>query len=78
MATQSSLLEPLVKVFLRANGYSLATALGASVADAADRGPGSFRGPFVGGEQAVLTLVAYLLVLLACRPSRCASAMSPD
>jgi ABC-type transport system involved in multi-copper enzyme maturation permease subunit len=65
LATQTSLFEPFVKWFLRGSGYSLATGLGASVADAADRGPGSFRGPFISSEQAVLALTAYLVVLLA-------------
>jgi ABC-2 type transport system permease protein len=65
LATQTSLFEPFVKWFLRGSGYSLATGLGASVADAADRGPGSFRGPFVSSTQAVLALMAYVAVLLA-------------
>jgi ABC-2 type transport system permease protein len=60
LATQTSLLDPLVELFVRASGYSLVVVLGASAEDAGDRGPGSFSGPFVGGEQALLVLVAYL------------------
>jgi ABC-type transport system involved in multi-copper enzyme maturation permease subunit len=53
-----SALDPLTEVFLRANGYSLATALGASVESIEASGPGSFGGPFVGSGQAVATLAA--------------------
>jgi ABC-2 type transport system permease protein len=55
-------LEPLTNVFLRANGYSLATALGASTETIGSNGPGSFSGPFVGSAQALAVLVA----LMAC------------
>jgi ABC-2 type transport system permease protein len=51
-------LEPLAQVFLRANGYSLATALGASTSEIAASGPGSFGGPFVASGQAVAVLCA--------------------
>jgi ABC-2 type transport system permease protein len=64
LATQVSLLDPLVELFVRASGYSLVVGLGASVEDAGDRGPGSFSGPFVSGEQALLVLVSYLAVFL--------------
>jgi ABC-2 type transport system permease protein len=64
LATQVSLLDPLVEFFVRASGYSLVVGLGASAEDAGDRGPGSFSGPFVGGEQALLVLVAYLAVFV--------------
>jgi ABC-2 type transport system permease protein len=64
LATQVSLLDPLVELFVRAGGYSLVVGLGASAEDAGDRGPGSFSGPFVGGEQALLVLVSYLAVFL--------------
>jgi ABC-2 type transport system permease protein len=64
LATQVSLLDPLVELFVRASGYSLVVGLGASADDAGDRGPGSFSGPFVGGEQALLVLVAYLAVFV--------------
>ena len=65
LASEVRLLDHLVQFFLRANGYSLAAALGVSAADVADRGPGSFSGPFVSGGQAVLVLAVYLVVLLA-------------
>jgi ABC-2 type transport system permease protein len=64
LASQVNLLDRLVEFFLRANGYSLVAALGVSAQDVADRGPGSFSGPFVGGGQALLVLAAYLGVLL--------------
>ena len=64
LATQVSLLEPLVELFVRASGYSLVVGLGASAEDAGDRGPGSFSGPFVGGEQALLVLVSYLALFV--------------
>ena len=65
LASEVSLLDHLVQFFLRANGYSLAAALGVSAADVSDRGPGSFSGPFVSGSQALLVLAVYLVVLLA-------------
>ncbi|HEU0248172.1 MAG TPA: ABC transporter permease [Gaiellaceae bacterium] len=64
LATQVSVLDPLVELFVRASGYSLVVGLGASAEDAGDRGPGSFSGPFVGGEQALLVLVSYLAVFV--------------
>jgi ABC-type transport system involved in multi-copper enzyme maturation permease subunit len=65
LAGEVSLLDRLVELFLRANGYSLVAPLGVSAADVADRGPGSFSGPFVDGTQALLVLASYLVVLLA-------------
>ncbi len=65
LASELSVLDRLVQFFLRANGYSLAAALGASTEDAADRGPGSFSGPFVSGSQALLVLSVATAVLLA-------------
>jgi len=53
-----SALEPLTGAFLRANGYSIAAALGAPVASIESSGPGSFGGPFVDSAQAVAVLVA--------------------
>jgi ABC-2 type transport system permease protein len=53
-----SVLEPLTQVFLRANGYSLAAALGDSVASIESNGPGSYSGPIVGSAQALAVLVA--------------------
>jgi ABC-type transport system involved in multi-copper enzyme maturation permease subunit len=51
-------LQPLTDVFLRANGYSLANALGARADEIASNGPGSFSGTFVSSGQAVAVLVA--------------------
>jgi ABC-2 type transport system permease protein len=65
LASEVSLLDHVVQFFLRANGYSLVAALGVSAADVADRGPGSFSGPFVSEGQAALVLASYLVVLLA-------------
>ena len=64
LATQVSLLDALVQFFVRAGGYSLVVGLGASAEDAGDRGPGSFSGPFVSGEQALSALGAYLAVFV--------------
>jgi ABC-2 type transport system permease protein len=58
-------LEPIARVFLRANGYSLALALGASADDIGSSGPGSFGGPFVSGGAAAAVLAAYVAVFLA-------------
>jgi ABC-2 type transport system permease protein len=58
-------LEPLTNVFLRANGYSLATALGASADSIGSNGPGSFGGPFVAAGQAVAVLVAFVAAFAA-------------
>jgi ABC-2 type transport system permease protein len=65
LASEVGLLDRLVEFFLRANGYSLVAALGVSAEDVADRGPGSFSGPFVSGSQALLVLASYLVVLIA-------------
>jgi ABC-2 type transport system permease protein len=65
LASEIGLLDRLVQFFLRANGYSLAAALGVSTKDVGDIGPGSFSGPFVSGTQALIVLVAYLAVLVA-------------
>jgi len=65
LASQVSALDRLVEFFVRANGYSLAVGLGVSPDDLGDRGPGSFSGPFVDGEQALLVLGLYGLVFLA-------------
>lgn len=58
-AESVSLLEPLTQVFLRANGYSLATALGAPAAGIESNGPGAFGGPFVDSVQALVVLVVF-------------------
>src|SRR5262245_22900964 len=57
-------LEPLVQLFLRANAYSLVDGLGASTTGAATDGPGAFDGPYVGGTQALIVIVAYIGGLL--------------
>jgi ABC-2 type transport system permease protein len=57
-ADSVSLFEPLTQVFLRANGYSLAEALGASVESIQASGPGAYSGPIVGSAQALAVLVA--------------------
>lgn len=57
-ADSVSVLEPLTQVFLRANGYSLATALGATVESIQSNGPGAYSGPIVGSAQALAALVA--------------------
>lgn len=54
-------LQPLTDVFLRANGYSLARALGTSARSIGSDGPGSFAGPFVPAGQAVAVLAAFIL-----------------
>lgn len=59
-AESVSLLEPLTQVFLRANGYSLATALGAPAAGIESNGPGAFGGPFVDSVQALVVLLAFV------------------
>ena len=58
-------LEPLTNVFLRANGYSIAAALGASTDSIGSNGPGSFSGPFVGSGQAVAVIVAFIAAFAA-------------
>jgi ABC-2 type transport system permease protein len=64
-AESVSVLEPLTNVFLRANGYSIAAALGASVDSIESSGPGSFSGPFVASGQALALLVAFIAGFLA-------------
>jgi ABC-2 type transport system permease protein len=64
-ADSVDVLEPLTNVFLRANGYSLATALGASTDAIGSNGPGSFSGPFVASGQAAAVLAALAGAFLA-------------
>jgi ABC-2 type transport system permease protein len=64
LATQVSALDSLVELFVRAGGYSLVVGLGVPSDDLGDRGPGSFSGPFVDGEQAVFVLGTYLAVFV--------------
>jgi ABC-2 type transport system permease protein len=59
LASQVSVLDRLVEFFVRANGYSLVVGLGVSSDDVGDNGPGSFAGPFVDGEQALVVLILY-------------------
>jgi ABC-2 type transport system permease protein len=65
LADSTSALEPLAEVFLRANGYSIALALGAPVASIESNGPGSFGGPFVDSAQAVIVLAAFIAGFIA-------------
>jgi ABC-2 type transport system permease protein len=65
LADSVSVLEPLSDVFLRANGYSIAAALGASVDSIESNGPGSFAGPFVNSLQAVAVLAAFVACFIA-------------
>jgi ABC-2 type transport system permease protein len=69
LADGVSVFEPLTNVFLRANGYSLATALGASRDTIGSSGPGSFSGPFVGSGQALAVLVALIAAFAVCTGS---------
>jgi ABC-2 type transport system permease protein len=64
-ADSVSVLKPLTDVFLRANGYSLAAALGASVDSIKSSGPGSYSGPLVGSVQALAVLVACIGAFVA-------------
>jgi hypothetical protein len=58
-------LEPLTEVFLRANGYSIAAALGASVDSIESSGPGSYGGPLVDAMQGAAVLTATIAGLVA-------------
>ncbi|MDX6594107.1 MAG: type transport system permease protein [Gaiellales bacterium] len=64
LASQVSLLDRLVEFFLRANGYSLVSALGVSAERAAGDGPGAFSGPFVSTPHALLVIGAYTAAFL--------------
>jgi len=64
LATQVSLFDRLVEFFVRATAYSLVVPLGVSSDDVGDRGPGSFSGPFVDGQQALLVLASYAAAFL--------------
>jgi ABC-type transport system involved in multi-copper enzyme maturation permease subunit len=65
LAGSVGVLEPVGEVLLRANGYSIAATLGASVSDIGSNGPGSFDGPFAPTAQAVGLLAACLAAFLA-------------
>ena len=60
-----NVLKPLANVFLRANGYSLVTALGATRDSIGSNGPGSFSGPFVASGQALAVLIAFTAAFAA-------------
>jgi ABC-type transport system involved in multi-copper enzyme maturation permease subunit len=60
LASSVAWLEGFVEYFLRANAYSLVTAIGVPTASLQDNGPGSFFGPFVGAGQAVLVMSVYI------------------
>jgi ABC-2 type transport system permease protein len=64
LASQVGVLDNLVEFFVRANGYSLVVPLGVPSDEIGDAGPGSFSGPFVDGEQALLVLGVYGTVFL--------------
>lgn len=65
LAGSVDLLDPLVKVFVRTNAYSLIRPLGALGAGTASDGPGAFSGPFVSTTQALLMLALYIVVFVA-------------
>lgn len=60
LANQVSWLAGTVKYSLRANAYSIVTAVGVPPESLADNGPGGFFGPFVDVGQATLVLSAYV------------------
>jgi ABC-2 type transport system permease protein len=64
LASQVGWLDSLVEFFLRANAYSLVTAIGVPASGLTDNGPGSFAGPFVGAGQAVMVMSAYAACFL--------------
>ena len=59
------MLKPLTTVFLRANGYSIAVALGASVDSFESAGPRAYGGPLVSSGQAVAVLLVCASAFLA-------------
>jgi len=60
LASEVAWLDGLVEYFLRANAYSLVTAIGVPTASLGSNGPGSFFGPFVGAGQAILVMSLYI------------------
>jgi ABC-2 type transport system permease protein len=64
LASEVGWLDSLVEYFLRANAYSLVTAIGVPTSALTDNGPGSFFGPFVGAGQAVLVMSGYAACFL--------------
>jgi len=65
IAGQVSFLQSAAEYSLRANAYSLVTALGVPAQALADNGPGGFSGPFVGTGHALTVLTGYLVVGVA-------------
>jgi ABC-2 type transport system permease protein len=65
LASEVSWLDPLVEYFLRANAYSLVTAIGVPIEGLEDNGPGSFFGPYVDAGQAILVMSIYGIICLA-------------
>jgi ABC-type transport system involved in multi-copper enzyme maturation permease subunit len=59
LADQVSWLTGLVEYSLRANAYSIVTAIGVPASVLGDNGPGGFFGPFVDATQATVVLCAY-------------------
>jgi ABC-2 type transport system permease protein len=64
LASEVGWLDSLVEYFLRANAYSLVSAIGVPTSALTDNGPGSFFGPFVGAGQAVLVMSGYAACFL--------------
>jgi ABC-2 type transport system permease protein len=64
LASQVGWLDSIVEFFLRANAYSLVTAIGVPASGLADNGPGSFSGPFVGAGQAIVVMSVYATCFL--------------
>ena len=62
IAGQVSWLQSAVEYSLRANAYSLVSALGVPARALTDNGPGSFSGPFVSTGHALLVLASYLII----------------
>jgi ABC-2 type transport system permease protein len=64
LASEVGWLDSLVEYFLRANAYSLVTAIGVPTSALTDNGPGSFFGPFVGAGQAIAVMSVYGVVFV--------------
>jgi ABC-2 type transport system permease protein len=64
LASEVGWLDSLVEYFLRANAYSLVSAIGVPTSALTDNGPGSFFGPFVGAGQATVVMSVYGIVFL--------------
>ena len=60
IADSVSWLQPLLNLFLRANGYSLIRPLGLDVKVVSGAGPGAYSGPYVDWLQALLVFCLYL------------------